>query len=181
MSRIGKAPIELPDDVSFNISGNTVEVKGSKGSLTLDIHRALMVKEVDGFVVLDRKSETKMAKSLHGTHRALIASMIQGVDKGWEKKLEIVGAGYKVQLEGKDLVLAIGYSHPVKIEVPDGITFKVEKNLITVEGIDKQLVGQTAAEIRDVRPPEPYKGKGIMYVGEEIRRKAGKAAKADVA
>jgi large subunit ribosomal protein L6 len=107
--------------------------------------------------------------------------MVEGVSKGWEKKLEIVGTGYKASLEGKDLVLAIGYSHPVKIVAPEGITFKVEKMLITIEGIDKHLVGQTAAKIRDVRPPEPYKGKGIMYQGEEIRRKAGKAAKADVA
>ena len=181
MSRIGKTPIELPDDVSINISGNTIEAKGTKGTQTLDVHRALTVEEVNGMVVLDRKGDTKMAKSLHGTYRALIASMIHGVDKGWEKKLEIVGAGYKAQLEGKDLVLVVGYSHPVKIEAPEGITFKVEKNIITVEGIDKQLVGQTAAKTRDVRPPEPYKGKGIMYVDEEIRRKAGKAAKADAA
>jgi large subunit ribosomal protein L6 len=181
MSRIGKTPIEIPSDVSINISGNTVEAKGSKGNLTIDVHRALTVKEIDGFIILDRKGETKIAKSLHGTYRALITSMIQGVDKGWEKKLEIVGAGYKAQLEGKDLVLVVGYSHPVKIEAPDGITFKVEKNVIAIEGIDKQLVGQTAAKVRDVRPPEPYQGKGIMYVGEEIRRKAGKAAKADAA
>jgi large subunit ribosomal protein L6 len=181
MSRIGNTPIELPEGVTINISGNTVEVKGTKSTLSLDVPRALTVKETDGLIVLERKNDTKTTKSLHGTNRALIASMIHGVSEGWEKKLEIVGAGYKTQLEGKDLVLVVGYSHPVKIEAPEGITFKVEKNLITVEGIDKQLVGQTAAKIRDVRPPEPYKGKGIMYVGEEIRRKAGKAAKADAA
>ena len=181
MSRIGKIPVELPEGVTASVGDKKVEIKGSKGTLDLDIPNQINVKLEDGSIVVGRKGESKQAKSSHGTIRALIASMVHGVSEGWEKQLEIVGTGYRAQLEGKDLVLVVGYSHPVTIKAPEGITFKVEKATITVTGIDKHLVGQTAAKTRDVRPPEPYKGKGIMYQGEEIRRKAGKAAKADAA
>ena len=181
MSRIGKLPVEITDDVTASCVGKKVEVKGPRGSLVRTIPRELDVKIEGMQIIVNRKKDTKHAKSLHGTYRSLINSMVQGVSEGWSKELEIVGTGYRAQLEGKDLVLTVGYSHPVKIEAPDGIIYKVEKTKITVEGIDKHQVGQIAAKIRDVRPPEPYKGKGIMYLGEEARRKAGKAAKTEAA
>lgn len=176
MSRIGKQPIKIPEEVEVKLEGNLVVVKGPKGELKIEIKPEVKVDIDNKEVTLNPTNDTKQARSLWGTHRSLIANAVLGVTKGFEKKLEIEGVGYRANLEGKDLVLNLGYSHPIKITPPEGIVFSVEKNIITVSGIDKQLVGQIAAEIRSKRKPEPYKGKGIRYQGEVIRRKAGKKA-----
>jgi len=181
MSKIGKLPITLPEGVSLEISGKIVKVKGAKGELELKIAREIEVDQKDKEIIVTAKNKSDKANALHGTSRALIANMVKGVSEGWSKVLELVGTGYRAETNGDSLTLQIGYSHPVKIEAPDGVKFKVEKLEITVEGIDKEVVGQTAASIRAVRPPEPYKGKGIKYKGEIVRRKAGKAAKAQSA
>lgn len=178
MSRIGKIPIEIPSGVDFNIVGATVTVKGPKGTLTVTLHPHVTV--ADG-VVSVKNPEDKKDRALWGTTRRLIGNMIDGVTKGFEKKMEAVGVGYKAAAAGPKLTLEVGFSHPVVITMPAGIAVAVEKNTITVSGIDKQMVGETAAAIRRVRPPEPYKGKGIKYVDEVIRRKAGKAAKTGAA
>jgi len=161
------------------IDGLTVTVKGPKGELTKTFPEGVTIAVEDGKIVVRRVSDNRRHKAFHGLTRALLANMVEGVTKGFEKKLEIEGVGYRAELQGKDLVLWVGYSHPVRLQPLPGVTFKVERGgrEITVQGIDKQVVGEMAARIRRVRPPEPYKGKGIRYAGEHIRRKAGKAGK----
>jgi large subunit ribosomal protein L6 len=176
MSRIGKAPIPIPQGVEINRAGSTVEVKGPKGILSHTMPEGISIQVEDGVIHVKRKRDEKRERSLHGLSRTLIANMVTGVTTGFEKGLEIVGIGYRASLQGRNLQLSLGYSHPVIYPIPDGIDVDIEKqNKITVKGIDKQKVGQVAAEIRSFRKPEPYKGKGIRYVGEQVRRKAGKA------
>ena len=176
MSRIGKAPIELPKGVEVSVKGDVVEVKGPKGTLTQDIDPALEVTQDDGVVTITRDNDERQTRALHGLTRALIANMVTGVSEGYSKELTIIGVGYRAALKGKTLELQVGFSHPVSVEALDGVTFEVpEPTKIIVGGIDKQKVGQMAADIRAVRPPEPYKGKGIRYTDEYVRRKAGKA------
>lgn len=178
MSRIGKMPVEIPDGVEVTIEDHTIKVKGPKGELTRKIHEAIEVKVEDGQIVVTRPSDEKFHKSLHGLTRTLIANMVEGVTKGYERTLEIRGVGYRASKQGNKLVLNVGYSHPVEVEAPAGIEFEVpEPTQIIVRGIDKELVGEVAANVRAVRKPEPYLGKGIMYAGERIIRKAGKAGK----
>lgn len=179
MSRIGKQPVEMPEGVSLAVSGQTIEVSGPKGTLERKLAKGLEVKTDKGQIIVSPKKSDKKYRALHGTFRALIANMVKGVSEGWSKELELVGTGYRAEASDKDLILSVGYSHPVKIEAPEGISFEIEKTKITVNGIDKELVGKIAAEIRRVRPPEPYKGKGIKYKDEIVRRKPGKAAKAE--
>ncbi len=177
MSRIGKKPIKIPDGVTVKVDGGVVSVVGPKGALNFNFRPEIKISVADNVINVDRVSETNKAKSLHGLCRTLVENMIMGVTTGWNKGLEMVGVGYRGALEGTTLVLNVGFSHPVKFEAPEGITFTVLDNTkINVSGIDKQLVGETSAKIRRIRPPEPYKGKGIRYIGEVIRRKAGKAA-----
>ena len=174
MSRIGKKPIPIPENVEVKIEDQKVIVKGPKGELQRDVRPEIKVEKKDNQILITPAKETKKTKAFWGLTRTLIFNMVKGVTEGYEKKLEIQGIGYRAGLEGEDLVLQVGYSHPIKIKKQEGISFSVEKNIITVSGNDKGLVGQVAAEIRKVRPPEPYKGKGIRYVGEEVRRKVGK-------
>lgn len=181
MSRIGKAPIPVPKGVTVEVSpeGNKtlVSVKGPKGQLKTALRPEVSVKQEDGTVHVLRSSEDRMVRSLHGLSRTLVANMVKGVTDGFERKLEVVGVGYRAQMEGTKLIMQLGYSHPVEIEPPEGLAIAVGKgNAITITGIDKQAVGDLAAFIRSKRPPEVYKGKGIKYQGELIRRKAGKAA-----
>jgi large subunit ribosomal protein L6 len=176
MSRIGKSPIAIPSGVEVKVKGSTVEVKGPKGSLTQIVNGQITVSVDDGVVTLERSNEERNTKALHGLSRSLINNMIIGVSEGYSKELTAVGVGYRAALKGNQLELQVGYSHPVEIDAPEGITFEVpEPTKIIVGGIDKQMVGQVAANIRAVRPPEPYKGKGIRYTDEHVRRKAGKA------
>jgi large subunit ribosomal protein L6 len=176
MSRIGKSPIELPSGVEVTVSGAIVTVKGPKGSLTQEIQPSISVAIEDGTVTVSRKSDERQVRALHGLSRSLINNMVIGVTEGYSKELTAVGVGYRAALKGNQLDLQVGFSHPVSIEAPDGIAFDVpEPTKIIVSGIDKQMVGQVAANIRAVRPPEPYKGKGIRYSDEHVRRKAGKA------
>jgi large subunit ribosomal protein L6 len=179
MSRIGKLPVEVPSGVDVQIDGDTVTVKGPKGTLSHTLVGGITVsKGDDGSLSVARPNDEREAKSLHGLSRTLVANMVQGVTQGFERKLEIVGVGYRVQAKGSTLEFALGYSHPVVVEAPDGITFSVESpTKFSVSGVDKQQVGQTAANIRKLRKPEPYKGKGIRYADERVRRKAGKAGK----
>mgnify|MGYP001594518197 CR=1 FL=1 len=174
MSRIGKKPIEIPAGVEVKITGQQVSIKGPKGELSLKVRPEIKVEMKENKILVSAQNEE--AKALWGLTRALIANMVQGTVKNFEKKLEIVGVGNRVALEGQTLVLSVGFSHPVKVPAPQGIAFFVEKNIITIQGTDKGLVGQTAANIRKVRPPEPYKGKGIRYFGEQIKLKEGKRA-----
>lgn len=174
MSRIGKKPIEIPKGVEIKVESNTVIVKGPKGELQREVPLEIKIEIKDDKIFVSPGKETKRTKAFWGLFRTLIFNMVKGVTDGYEKKLEIHGVGYKANLEGEDLILLVGFSHPVKIDKVEGIEFLVEKSIITVSGIDKELVGQIAAKIKKVRPPEPYKGKGIRYLGEEIRRKAGK-------
>jgi len=176
MSRIGKKPIPIPEGVEVKINDNKVIIRGPEGELSKEIRPEIRVEFKEGKIFVLPKSQTKKTNAFWGLSRALIFNMIKGVTEGYQKKLEIEGLGYRASLEGTDLILQVGFSHPVKIKPPEGIKFSVEKNIITVSGIDKELVGQVAAKIRKVRPPEPYKGKGIRYLGEIIRRKAGKKA-----
>lgn len=177
MSRIGRAPVSIPSGVTVQIDGNTVAVKGPKGQLKQAIRSEIAIEQKDGKIALSRKSDERLVRSLHGLSRTLIANMIKGVTVGFERELEIVGVGYRAQMEGKKLIMQLGYSHPVEVEPPAGTEISVGKgNVILVKGIDKQAVGDLAAYIRDRRPPEVYKGKGVKYSGEYIRRKAGKAA-----
>ncbi|MDQ3879244.1 MAG: 50S ribosomal protein L6 [Actinomycetota bacterium] len=179
MSRIGQAPITIPDGVSVSIVGSTVTVNGPRGELQRSLPEHIRVEQVDAELRVTRERETREVRALHGLIRSLLANMVQGVTEGFEKRLEIHGVGYRATKQGNDLELAVGFSHPVRKPAPDGIDFDVPApTRITVRGIDKELVGQTAAEIRAIRKPEPYKAKGIRYEGEHIRRKAGKAAKA---
>ena len=177
MSRIGRLPITVPAGVDVSIDGATVSVKGPKGQLTHQVAQPIAVSLEDGTITVARPDDERESRSLHGLTRTLISNMILGVTEGYEKQLEVVGTGYRVQAKGQDLEFALGYSHPVPVKCPEGITFKVEGNKVTVSGIDKQQVGETAANIRKLRRPDPYKGKGVRYAGEQIRRKAGKAGK----
>lgn len=179
MSRIGRMPIPVPEGVAVSIQGNRVAVRGPKGELSRSFDRDMSIALSDNQVIVTRPSDSKRHKAMHGLTRALLANMVIGVSEGFRKTLEVVGVGYRAEMRGETLVLSVGYSHPVQIEPPLGITFSVEKGYrsFTVEGIDKELVGEVAARIRAVRKPEPYKGKGIVYLGERVRRKAGKAGK----
>ena len=177
MSRIGRKPIELPAGVLVAISHGRVQVNGPLGELSQVVPTRMQIEKTDEEIVVKRPTERGEDRALHGLTRTLIANMVEGVTKGFEKHLEIQGVGYRAQLKGSDLELAVGFSHPVTVKPRDGITFDVPTpTQVVVKGIDKQMVGQTAAEIRKVRPPEPYKGKGIRYVGEHVRRKVGKRA-----
>ncbi len=176
MSRIGNAPIELPSGVELKVSGSDVEVTGSKGSLTMTVDPVLSVAVDDGVVTVERADDERASRARHGLTRSLLNNMVVGVSQGFTKELSLVGVGYRAALKGKQLELQVGFSHPVVLDMPEGITFEVpEPTRIIVTGIDKQQVGQIAADIRAVRPPEPYKGKGIRYADEYVRRKAGKA------
>jgi large subunit ribosomal protein L6 len=178
MSRIGNAIILIPAGVTIEMTGNHIVASGSKGKLEMDFPVEIKVAVTDSDVKVSRKSDQKKSRALHGLIRSLIANMVKGVSEGWTKNLELVGVGFRVQGGGDKLTLNVGYSHPVDIQAPEGISFEVRDNTkITVSGIDKGLVGQTSAKIKAVRPPEPYKGKGIRYEGEYVRRKAGKAGK----
>ncbi len=175
MSRIGKKPIPVPAGVTVAIDGTTVTVKGPKGELQRTFRPEMTIELVDGTVHVHRPSDAKQHRAFHGLTRALLANMVLGVTKGYSRALEIVGVGYKAEKKGNKLVLTVGYSHPVEYPEPPGIKLTTQSpTAVTVEGVDKQKVGQVAAEIRAVRPPEPYKGKGIRYQGEQVRRKAGK-------
>lgn len=176
MSRIGRKPIVVPEKVKVEIKDGSIHIKGPKGELSFSIPYLITAELAEGTIVIQRKSEDKKVKSLHGTTRALINNMMIGITEGFRKELEIVGMGYKVQMKGENLVLQIGFSHPVEIVPPAGLKVSTSgPNRIVIEGIDKQKVGQFAAQIRALYPPEPYKGKGIRYVGEEVRKKLGKA------
>ena len=178
MSRIGRKSIPVPAGVDVTISGQTVKVKGPKGELSHTVAEPIKVEQAEGELHVNRPNDERRAKELHGLSRTLVANMIVGVTEGYKKTLEINGTGYRVTAKGKDLEFALGFSHPVNVVPPAGITFSVERpTQFTVTGIDKQLVGEVAANIRKIRPPEPYKGKGVKYQGEVIRRKAGKAGK----
>ena len=185
MSRIGKRPIPLPKGVEITVSDtNYVTVKGPKGSLSQQIPADILIKQESGMLNVDRPPDSKQHRSLHGLSRTLVANMVTGVTDGYQRVLEIAGIGYRAQREGRNLVLLVGYSHPIRISPPEGVTFEImdrrsanEPQQVIVRGIDKQMVGEQAAKVRAVRPPEPYKGYGIRYQGERIRRKAGKAGK----
>jgi large subunit ribosomal protein L6 len=177
MSRIGKQPIQLPDGVTVEVKPGHVSVKGPKGELEQDVSPEMKVEMTDGEVTVQRPTDRGDHRALHGLTRSLIANMVQGVTEGYEKRLEIQGVGYRAQLRGKALELALGFSHPVSVEAPEGIEFEVpQPTEVVVRGIDKQQVGQIAADIRKRRPPEPYKGKGVRYAGEQVSRKVGKRA-----
>jgi large subunit ribosomal protein L6 len=179
MSRIGKQPVILPTGVQVDIQGTTVKVKGPKGELSRSFSEQIGIALENGQVIVKRPSDMPAIRALHGTTRALIRNMVTGVSDGFSKTLQVEGVGYRAELKGKQLVMALGYSHPVPVDPPPGISFSVDDKTktITVSGIDKELVGQVTADIRNWRPPEPYKGKGLRYVGERVRRKAGKAGK----
>jgi large subunit ribosomal protein L6 len=178
MSRIGKQPIAVPSGVEVQVDGVRVAVKGPRGQLERTMHPDMQIRLEDATVSVSRPSDERLHRSLHGLTRSLIANMVQGVTEGFEKRLEIVGVGYRATLKGNDLELALGFSHTVGVPAPDGIEFEVPApNRIVVRGIDKELVGEVAANIRKLRKPEPYKGKGVRYEGEYVRKKAGKAAK----
>lgn len=179
MSRIGKKVIVLPKGVTIDIKGNEVKVKGPKGELSRTFSPVITIEQKDGEVHCVRPSEERQIKALHGTTRAVLNNMVQGVSTGFSKALQVEGVGYRAEMKGKKLVMALGFSHPVEVDPPAGISFAVEEKtrVITITGSDREQVGQVAANIRAWRPPEPYKGKGLRYVGEIVRRKAGKAGK----
>ena len=176
MSRIGRIPVVVPAGVDINLGeNNCVEVKGPKGALTRTLHSRVVLRQEGDEVTVSRQSEAKFDKSLHGLSRTLLDNMVVGVTKGFEKQLEIIWGGFRAQLEGRTLTLQLGHSHPISYEAPEGIEFELNRTLITIRGINKELVGQTAANIRAIRKPEPYKGKGIRYTTETVRRKEGKS------
>jgi large subunit ribosomal protein L6 len=178
MSRIGRQPIPVPGGVEVKIDGRAISVKGPKGELSHTIAEPIEAKLEDGEIMVARPNDENTVRALHGLTRALLSNMVVGVTQGYTKTLEIVGVGYRVQAKGSNLEFSLGYSHPIVVEPPDGITFRVERpTLFSVEGIDKQKVGEVAANIRKLRRPDPYKGKGVRYQGEQIRRKVGKAGK----
>lgn len=177
MSRIGKLPIEIPSGVTITVDSDLITVKGPKGELTVKQLSDVTVKQEDGKISVERKDDERIAKSQHGLLRSLINNAVEGVTKGFEKKLEVNGVGFRVSTSNNELDMALGYSHPVKYKAPEGVIITNDKMIITVSGIDKQQVGHVAAEIRALRKPEPYKGKGIKYVDEQILRKAGKTGK----
>ena len=178
MSRIGKAPITVPSGVDVTISGRTVTVKGPKGSLSRDIPGEIVVRKEESTILVERPNDERQNRSLHGLSRTLVNNMVIGVTEGFTKELEIVGVGYRAEAQGENLRLALGFSHPVVVPAPDGISFEIPvQTRVIVKGIDKELVGQVAANIRSIRKPEPYKGKGVRYLDERILRKAGKTGK----
>jgi large subunit ribosomal protein L6 len=178
MSRIGKRPITIPDKVTVTLQGQQVTVKGPKGELTRVLPPEVVVVQENGIVQVNRRNESRPARQRHGLCRTLVANMVEGVHQGFQRRLEIQGVGYRAQVQGRNLQLNVGYSNPVIIEPPEGVQVAVENNTnVTVSGINKEVVGNTAAQIRAVRPPEPYKGKGIRYAGESVRRKVGKTGK----
>jgi large subunit ribosomal protein L6 len=178
MSRIGKQPVPIPDKVSIDIQGRHITVKGPKGTLARELPSAVVVEQDGATVKVSPESNSRIARQRHGLSRTLVANMVEGVSKGFEKRLQIQGVGYRAQAQGKKLTLNVGYSNPVEMEMPEGISVAVERNTeVILNGIDKEVLGNTAAKIRAVRPPEPYKGKGIRYMGENVRRKAGKTGK----
>jgi large subunit ribosomal protein L6 len=179
VSRIGLMPIPLPKGVTVNIEGSTVQVKGPKGELVRTLNPEMQIKLEDNRLLVERPTDQRRHRALHGLTRTLVNNMVLGVSQGFTRKLEIEGVGYRAEIQGKNLVLNVGYSHPVVVEPPPGISFEVEKGtrVFSVLGADKEMVGEMAARIRRIRPPEPYKGKGIRYQGEHVRRKAGKAGK----
>ncbi|MEM8804709.1 MAG: 50S ribosomal protein L6 [Cyanobacteria bacterium P01_G01_bin.38] len=178
MSRIGKLPIPVPSGVTITIDGQKVTVKGSKGELSRVLPEEVSVVQDGDTLMVNRQSDSRTCRERHGLSRTLVANMVEGVSKGFEKRLEIQGVGYRAAVQGQKLTMSLGYSHPVEFEPPTGIQFKVESNTnVIVTGIDKEIVGNVAARIRAARPPEPYKGKGVRYAGEMVRRKAGKAGK----
>ncbi len=178
MSRIGSMPILIPDSITVGVTGKQVVVSGPKGELKMTLPKGIMVEAEKGQVVTARKSEEKKIKALHGLVRSLINNMILGVSEGWSKNLELVGVGYRAETNGSQLTLSVGFSHPVEVTGVEGVHFEVRDNVnIKVSGIDKEKVGQVAAKIRNIKPPEPYKGKGIRYAGEYIKKKVGKAGK----
>ena len=179
MSRIGRLPVAVPNGVQVDVQGSDVHVKGPKGELKRTFSSLVGIELQNGEVLITRKSDNPKERAMHGTTRAVIANMVHGVSSGFEVVLAVEGVGYRAELQGKDLALFVGYSHPVKMQPPTGISFEVDQKTrqIKVLGYDREVVGQTASEIRRVRPPEPYHGKGIRYAGEKIRRKAGKAGK----
>ncbi|MFN0180693.1 MAG: 50S ribosomal protein L6 [Gemmatimonadales bacterium] len=175
MSRIGRKPVPVPKDVTVHLAGSTVSVKGPKGELTRQLHPAMLVTQADGLVTVARPNDEPVNKALHGLSRTLVANMVEGVSKGYEKVLEIQGVGYKAEVTAKGLTLSLGFSHQVNYPAPAGIKFVVDNNtILRISGPSKEMVGQVAAEIRSFRRPEPYKGKGVRYQGERVRRKAGK-------
>jgi large subunit ribosomal protein L6 len=177
MSRIGRKPIAIPDGVSVDVAPDRVTVKGPKGELSQTVNAEMKVELADGTVTVSRPTDRGEHRALHGLTRSLIANMVEGVTNGYERRLEIQGVGYRAKLQGKALELALGYSHPVKLPAPEGIEFEVPSPTeVVVRGIDKQQVGELAAQVRKARPPEPYKGKGVRYAGEHVRRKVGKRA-----
>lgn len=179
MSRIGRTPITIPNGVKVDLKGDTIHVEGPLGKLAQSIHPLVKVELQDGKISVKRAGDSPLEKGLHGLYQRLISNMFEGVTNGYEKDLEIVGVGFRAKVEGKILIIQIGFTHPVKYSIPDGIKITVVENTkMNIKGADKQLVGQVAADIRDWFPPEPYKGKGIRYVGEYVRRKAGKAVSA---
>jgi large subunit ribosomal protein L6 len=179
MSRIGRLPITVPAGVDVQLTGTRMVVKGGKGQLESDLSPEMQVEVGDGLVTVARPTDQTRHRSLHGLTRTLIANMVEGVSKGYTRELDLVGVGYRAAKQGDDLQLNLGYSHPIRFPAPDGITFEVPEPVrIQVSGIDKELVGRVASQIRKLRPPEPYKGKGVMYRGERIKRKAGKSGKA---
>lgn len=179
MSRVGRQPISVPDKVQVKIDGNYVTVKGPRGEVAREFDPTMTIELKDGVLTVNRPTDQRHHRALHGLTRALLNNMVIGVTDGFRKVLQIEGVGYRAELAGKNLVMHLGYSHPIEVEPPQGVTFSLEPRtkVITVEGIDKEVVGQVAADIRKLRPPEPYKGKGVRYLGEHIRRKAGKAGK----
>ena len=178
MSRIGKQPVPIPDKVSVDVKGRHVTVKGPKGTLERELPETIVVEQEGSNVKVSPENNSRVARQRHGLCRTLVANMVEGVSKGFEKRLQIQGVGYRAQAQGKKLTLNVGYSNPVEIEMPEGIQVAVEKNTeVILNGIDKEILGNVAARIRAVRPPEPYKGKGIRYLGEQVRRKAGKTGK----
>jgi len=177
MSRIGRKPIPVPDGVTVSIDPGAVSIKGPKGELRQTVDRDMAIALDDGTLTVERPTDRGPHRALHGLTRSLLANMVEGVTDGYEKRLEIQGVGYRARLQGKALELSVGFSHPVAVQAPEGIEFEVpQQTEVIVRGVDKQLVGETAARIRRVRPPEPYKGKGIRYAGEHVRRKVGKRA-----
>lgn len=178
MSRIGKKPIALPQGVKVDIKDGMVSVQGPRGSLSRPLLEGIQVDMEEGALLIKRANDTKRVRSYHGLMRTLVANMVDGVSKGFEKKLEIVGIGYRSELQGNNIVLYLGYSHPINFPLPTGISADIEKQtIVTIKGIDKELVGQISAKIRDLRRPDPYKGKGVKYAGEVLRKKAGKTGK----
>lgn len=178
MSRIGNTPIQIPDGTTVDIAGDAIVVRGPKGELRAQLSGGISITKEESILRIERRRNDRQSRAMHGLLRSIIANNIHGVSKGWEKTLELHGVGYRAQVSGRNLVLHVGFSHPVSITPPEGITFDVKDGRISVSGADKQQVGQIAADVRAVKKPEPYKGKGIRYEGEYVRKKAGKAAKA---